>query len=115
MFLGVTAEVTNWHEDGKQCSLIMNANENPFADFVELPPAYKELVYCNILCGVIRGALEMVCLFSPVEKLASGGCMIQVQLRVECEFVHDVLKGDEFYEIRIRLKEIMQDTFADDE
>lgn len=37
--------------------------ENPLADFVELPDdgrAQDELWYSNILCGVIRGALEMV-------------------------------------------------------
>ena len=31
-------------------------------DFVELPEEYAGLYYCNILAGVIRGALEMVCL-----------------------------------------------------
>lgn len=34
--------------------------DNPLTDFVELPDEFKELKYCNILCGVIRGALEMV-------------------------------------------------------
>jgi hypothetical protein len=34
--------------------------DNPLADFVELPEEYKDLKYCNLLCGVIRGALEMV-------------------------------------------------------
>jgi len=37
--------------------------ENPLADFVELPDdgrAQEELWYSNILCGVLRGALEMV-------------------------------------------------------
>jgi len=37
-------------------------DENPLAEFVELPEdsAMSELWYSNILCGVIRGALEMV-------------------------------------------------------
>lgn len=30
------------------------------ADFVELPPHLANLSFCNLLCGVIRGALEMV-------------------------------------------------------
>ncbi len=30
-------------------------------DFVELPDGCADLVYCNLLCGVIRGALGMVC------------------------------------------------------
>jgi hypothetical protein len=61
MFLGVAADVTNWSDDGRQCSVVLAANENPFADFVELPAQYKDLVYCQMLCGVVRGALEMVC------------------------------------------------------
>jgi hypothetical protein len=39
--------------------------ENPLADFVELPDdgrAQEELWYSNVLCGVVRGALEMVSL-----------------------------------------------------
>jgi hypothetical protein len=53
--------VTNWTSDGKQFSLVFE--ENPLADFVELPDdgrAQDELWYSNMLCGVIRGALEMV-------------------------------------------------------
>jgi hypothetical protein len=34
--------------------------DNPLTEFVELPEEYRDLKYCNILCGVIRGALEMV-------------------------------------------------------
>jgi hypothetical protein len=34
--------------------------ENPLTEFVELPEQYNKLWYSNILCGVIRGALEMV-------------------------------------------------------
>lgn len=52
-------------------------------EFVELPPsAYGVLWYSNVLCGVLRGALEMV------------------QMRVEARFVKDVLQGDEVSEIR---------------
>lgn len=71
MFLNITPTVTNWSSDSKQFSLIFE--ENPLADFVELPDdgrAQDELWYSNILCGILRGALEMVCLsswiFSPV-------------------------------------------------
>ena len=37
--------------------------ENPLAEFVELPEEVLAggLWYSNVLCGVIRGALEMVC------------------------------------------------------
>ncbi len=63
IFLNITPTVTNWTADNKQFSLIFE--ENPLADFVELPDdgrAQDELWYSNILCGIIRGALEMVCL-----------------------------------------------------
>ncbi|CAN0352035.1 unnamed protein product, partial [Ectocarpus sp. 12 AP-2014] len=50
--------------------------------FVELPPQYSGLLYSNLLCGVIRGALEMV------------------QMKVSCRCVRDVLRGDDVNEIR---------------
>lgn len=58
MFLGVTASVTNWDAEGTCCSIILE--DNPLVDFVELPDTCQGLYYCNILSGVIRGALEMV-------------------------------------------------------
>lgn len=58
MFLGITASVTNWDADGTSCSLVFE--ENPLVDFVELPDTCQGLYYCNILSGVVRGALEMV-------------------------------------------------------
>ena len=51
----------------KEFALIFE--ENPLAEYVELPPealgaeGKDGLWYSNILCGVIRGALEMVCCF----------------------------------------------------
>lgn len=40
----------------------LTLDENPLAEFVELPEAAIEsgLWYSNVLCGVLRGALEMV-------------------------------------------------------
>lgn len=61
IFLNITPTVTNWTSDNNQFSLIFD--ENPLADFVELPDdgrAQDELWFSNILCGVLRGALEMV-------------------------------------------------------
>lgn len=61
IFLNITPTVTNWTVDNKQFSLVFE--ENPLADFVELPDdgrAQDELWYSNILCGILRGALEMV-------------------------------------------------------
>lgn len=62
IFLNITPTITNWSSDNKQFSLIFD--ENPLADFVELPDdgrAQDELWFSNILVGVLRGALEMVC------------------------------------------------------
>ncbi len=94
MFLGVTAEVTSWNPEGTSFSLVLI--DNPLVDFVELPPQYSELVYCNILGGVLRGALEMV------------------QLQVECRFLRDVLKGDDATEIRVELKGTVRSEMSDD-
>lgn len=61
MFLNITPTITNWTSDNKQFSLTFD--ENPLADFVELPDdgrAQDELWFSNILCGILRGALEMV-------------------------------------------------------
>jgi len=61
IFLNITPAITNWSSDGKQFTLVLE--ENPLADFVELPDdgkAQDELWYSNVLCGVLRGALEMV-------------------------------------------------------
>lgn len=91
MFLGVTATVTNWNAEGNECSLVLD--DNPLVDFVELPESCHGLLYCNLLCGVVRGALE------------------QVSLRVDVHFVKDVLKGDDAYEIRLKLIEHMAEEY----
>mmetsp|Transcript_21902 Transcript_21902/g.30466 ORF Transcript_21902/g.30466 Transcript_21902/m.30466 type:complete len:188 (+) Transcript_21902:157-720(+) len=97
MFLGVSASVTNWNAEGTECSLVME--DNPMVDFVELPEQYKNLSYCNMLCGVFRGALEMV------------------NMKVESTCVRDMLRGHDAYEFRLRLLEVLQDEypFKDDE
>jgi hypothetical protein len=72
IFLNVTPTVTNWTSDNKQFSLIFE--DNPLADFVELPDdgrAQDELWYSNILCGVLRGALEMVRLMPIYASIAN--------------------------------------------
>ncbi|CAI5458962.1 unnamed protein product [Closterium sp. Yama58-4] len=91
MFLGVTATVTNWNAEGSECSLVLD--DNPLVDFVELPESCSSLVYCNLLCGVIRGALE------------------QVSLRVEVKFVRDMLRGDDAFEMRVKLIEQMAEVY----
>ncbi|GAB9471057.1 Trafficking protein particle complex subunit 3 [Globisporangium polare] len=95
MFLGVNAEVAHWNAESNACSLLIY--ENPLTEFVELPPsAYGVLWYSNVLCGVLRGALEMV------------------QMRVEARFVKDVLQGDEVSEIRLELKGMIEEAMGDE-
>lgn len=90
IFLNTLPTVTNWTQDGKAFSLVLT--ENPLAEFVELPPqAAAELWYLQVLCGVLRGALQMV------------------QLDVECWFVKDVLRGDDVTEMRLKLNRILKD------
>ena len=96
MFLGVSAEVANFDAENKSFSLILR--ENPLADFVILPTQYaNKLWYSNVLCGVIRGALEMV------------------NMRVTCYFKKDILRGHDCSEIRVELKEIIKDKYEEDE
>ncbi|CAD6589040.1 MAG: transport protein particle 22 kDa subunit [Tremellales sp. Tagirdzhanova-0007] len=72
---------------------ILILDENPLAEFAELPRDAREggLWFSNVLCGVIRGALEMI------------------QMQVESRFLRDVLKGDETTEIHVRLIRIMDE------
>lgn len=85
MFFNVNANVSNWNSTSTQCSLVFQ--ENPLNEFVELPEKYKGLLYSNILCGVIRG------------------CLDQVLMKTEVEYVKCPLMGSDVSEIRITLKE----------
>ncbi|CUM50961.1 unnamed protein product [Debaryomyces tyrocola] len=94
IFLNIQPVVTNWSQDGKSFSLILV--DNPLAEFVELPVTNdnkinKELWYSQVLCGVLRGALQMV------------------QLDVDVWFVKDALRGDEQTELRLKLNKILKD------
>ena len=94
MFLGINVEISNYNNEKNSFCLLIS--ENPFTDFVELPPQYNDLCYCKILCGIIRGALEMV------------------QLSVECKFVKDMLKGDDINELQVELKGIVKNVMSDE-
>ncbi|CAF0835195.1 unnamed protein product [Brachionus calyciflorus] len=92
MFLGIQPQVTNWNSTFDEFSLIIDPN--PLTEFVEFPDdgKYDNLCYSQIICGAIRGALEMV------------------QLDVECNLNTEQHKGDSTTtEIRIKYKGIIQD------
>ena len=58
MYLNITPSITNWSPGNDEFSIILDSN--PFAEYIELPDHLTNLRYCNILPGIIRGALEMV-------------------------------------------------------
>ncbi|NXQ18509.1 TPC3L protein, partial [Peucedramus taeniatus] len=82
MYLGVTPSVSCNSATGNEFSLILD--KNPLVDFVEeLPVERASFCYCNLLCGVIRGALEMV------------------HLAAEVSFFQDRLEGNAVTEIGV--------------
>lgn len=59
IYLGVTPAISSWNPSYDECSLILDAN--PLIEFVEMPSdMHPGLNYSQLLCGAIRGALEMV-------------------------------------------------------
>lgn len=89
MYLGIQPSITNWSSAGDEFSLVFDTN--PLTELVELPEDMKNLKYCASICGVIKGALEMV------------------QLDVQCFIVQDQLKGDSNTEIRVKFIRRLED------
>ena len=77
MYLGVQPNVQNWSPAGDEFSFIVDSN--PLTELVELPDDLKNLKYCNIICGAIRGALEMV-------QLDVQSWLVQVNMCLSYEF-----------------------------
>ena len=69
MFLGFSPVVTNWSAASDEFSLILD--NNPLAEFAELPEGHEGLLFSNILCGVLRGALEMVRMLDDADLSAT--------------------------------------------
>jgi len=90
LFLNVSPQITSWSAANDEFSLVFETN--PVGEFVELPDNCNNLRYANILCGAIRGALEMV------------------HLEVACWFVQDTLTGDNVTEIRVKYLKKIEDT-----
>lgn len=89
MYLNIQPTISNWGSSNDEFSLIFD--NNPLTEFVELPSDISNLRYSAILCGCIRGALEMV------------------QLEVQCWFTQDQLKGDAVTEIRCKFIRRLED------
>ena len=95
--------------------------DNPLVDFVELPANCSSLKYCNVLCGVIRGALEMVSIFTRTSCKCTVHTLLciclQVNIRVECTVAKDTLKGDDATELHLKLlsQEAESYPFKDDD
>ena len=95
MFLGCVADIVRVRDDGRECAMILR--QNPLIDMVELPAELSGLNYHSIICGCIRGALEAV--------------------NLHCEVVvsRDELRGANETELRLTLKQIIAETYNDDE
>ena len=87
----------NMMDSNQQYEYKIYFNENPLNDYVELPDKFKGLWYSNMICGVIRGALEAI------------------NIKVECKYNKDTLKGHETNEIRVKLIEIIEEKLQEEE
>jgi hypothetical protein len=95
MFLNINCTPKDWNKEGTQ--VVLGFIDNPLNDFVEIPEKYKGLNYSNLLCGVLRGCLEVV------------------QMRVECTYQKCPLQGGDQSEIKLTLKEYLKDIVPNDE
>jgi hypothetical protein len=72
-----------------------NGNEDSNNNKNRKGNARKDLWYSNILCGVLKGALEMV------------------QLDCQVWFISDILRGDATTDIRVKLVQVLKDEIPD--
>ena len=61
MFLKINVSIDEFNNDDKEFSI--SFSDNAFTDFVELPSSEKDLIYANVICGIIRGAFKTVSLY----------------------------------------------------
>lgn len=85
MFLGFSPVITNWSAASDEFSLILD--NNPMAEFAELPEGHEGLLFSNILCGVLRGALEMVRLLTGIKMLTQKNqLLLHKQMEMKSKF-----------------------------
>ena len=89
LFLNVQPTVTGWNPKSDEFSLLFD--NNPLGEFVELPDQCSDLVYANLICGAIRGALEMV------------------HIEVSTWFVQDTLIGSNVTELKVKFVRKIED------
>ncbi len=61
-----------------------------------------------MICGAIRGALEMVCRVFWL-SIVFYLLYLKVQLEVDCRFAQDQLKGDSVTELKVKFVKKLED------
>ncbi|CAK9294985.1 unnamed protein product [Gordionus sp. m RMFG-2023] len=93
-YLNIVPTITNFIVGAngyQEFSLVFEYN--PLADYVEIPDGkHDKLSYSNVICGIIRGALEMM------------------QLETSVYFVQDTLRGNSTNEIKVKLLRKIEDS-----
>ena len=92
-YLGI---IGNYNQVGEN-EFHLKFNQNPISLYVELPESLEGLCYSNIICGIMRGMLEIT------------------GFEVKCEFIKDEMKGDDINDIKITLVKYIEERFIDDE
>ena len=92
-YLGI---IGNYNQVGEN-EFHLKFNQNPISLYVELPESLEGLCYSNIICGIMRGMLEIT------------------GFEVKCELIKDKMKGDDINDIKITLVKYIEERFIDDE
>ena len=91
-YLGIIGTYTQTSEK----EFHLKFTENPISLYVELPESLEGLCYSNIICGIMRGMLEI-----------SG-------FEIKCEFAKDKMKGDDINDLKITLVKLIEERFIDE-
>lgn len=92
-YLNIKAEMM----PGDHKEFCLTFQDNILNDFVELPEKYHDLWYSNLICGVLRGAFEAI------------------NIRIECKYNKDTLRGHDSNEIKIKLIEVIEEKLQEEE